>query len=91
MLTRLARVKPFALSEAMVPAAANSTQAEIAIGRYLIEGRRELRARVISYLQWLQGPDGRAASAEEAQRRFTFGSPAVHFSSFFLKPLASLL
>lgn len=72
MLTRLARVKPFALSEAMVPAAAISTQAELAIERYLIKGRRELRSRVISYLQWLQGPEGRAASPEQAQRRFTF-------------------
>ena len=48
------------------------TQAEIAIERYLIKGRRELRSRVISYLQWLQGPEGRAASPEQAQRRFTF-------------------
>ena len=72
MLTRLARVKPFALSEAMVPAAAISTQAQIAIERYLIAGRRELRSRLLSYLQWMQGPEGRAASPEEAQRRFTF-------------------
>jgi hypothetical protein len=72
MLTRLARVKPFALSEPMLPAAAISTQAEIAIERYLIKGRRDLRSRVISYLQWLQGPEGRAASPEQAQRRFTF-------------------
>lgn len=72
LLTRLARVKPFALSEAMVPAAAISTQAQVAVERYLIAGRRELRARVMSYLRWLQGPEGRQAGAELAQRRFTF-------------------
>jgi hypothetical protein len=72
LLTRLARVKPFALSEAMVPAAAISTQAQIAVERYLIAGRRELRSRVMSYLQWLQGPAGRQATPELAQRRFTF-------------------
>jgi hypothetical protein len=72
MLTRLARVKPFALSEAMLPAAAISTQAENAIERHLIAGRRELRSRLMSYLHWIQGPEGRAASPEQVQRRFTF-------------------
>jgi hypothetical protein len=72
LLTRLARVKPFALSEAMVPAAAIPTQAQIAVERYLMTGRRELRARVLGYLQWLQGPEGRAASPAQAQRRLTF-------------------
>lgn len=72
LLTRLARVKPFALSEAMVPAAAISTQAQIAVERYLIAGRRELRSRVLSYLRWLQEPAGRQATPELVQRRFTF-------------------
>src|SRR5688572_20230462 len=72
MLTRLARIKPFSLSEAMVPAAAISTQAENSIERYLVAGRRELRSRIMSYLQWIQGPEGRAATPEQAQRRFTF-------------------
>jgi hypothetical protein len=72
MLTRLARVRPFALCEAMVPAAAISTQAQSAIERYLRVGRRELRSRLLNYLQWLQGPEGRSASPELAQRRFTF-------------------
>lgn len=71
LLTRLARIRPFALHEAMVPAASLSTPAQSAVERYLAEGRRELRTRVERYLVWLRGP-GRAASPEEVQRRFTF-------------------
>jgi len=71
LLTRLGRIRPFALHEAMVPAASLSTPAQSAVERYLAEGRRELRARVERYLAWLRGP-GRAATPEEVQRRFTF-------------------
>ena len=72
LLTRLARVKPFALHESMLPAAAILPTAQTAIERYLAKGRRELRRLVHTYLRWLYGPDGRRASPEEAQRRFTF-------------------
>jgi hypothetical protein len=72
LLTRLGRVKPFALYESMVPAAAISPVAQVAVERFLVAGRRELRARVQAYLRWLNGPDGRSASPQEAQRRFTF-------------------
>lgn len=71
LLTRLARVKPFALHEPMVPAAAASTEAQAAIESYLAEGRRELRRRVQHFLSWVRGP-GRSTTPEEAQRRFTF-------------------
>lgn len=71
LLTRLARVRPFALHEPMVPAAAASTEAQAAIEGYLAGGRRELRGRVREFLRWLRGP-GRGATPEEAQRRFTF-------------------
>ncbi|HEX2094548.1 MAG TPA: hypothetical protein VHG28_19240 [Longimicrobiaceae bacterium] len=71
LLTRLARVKPFALHEPMVPAAAASTAAQTAIERYLAEGRGELRRRVQRFIAWIRGP-GRDATPEEAQRRFTF-------------------
>jgi hypothetical protein len=40
LLTRLARVRPFALHEPMVPAAGASTAAQSAIEHYLAEGRR---------------------------------------------------
>lgn len=72
LLTRLARVKPFALIEPMVPAAAISLAAQTAIERYLAKGRRELRGLIHGYLRWLHGPEGRRATPTEVQRRFTF-------------------
>jgi hypothetical protein len=69
---RLARVKPFALLEPMLPAAAISTPAQTAIERYLADGRRELRGRIRHYLTWLNSSEGREAAPEEMQRRFTF-------------------
>jgi hypothetical protein len=72
LLTRLAGVQPFALHVPMVPAAAVSLAAQTAIDRYLMRGRRELRGLVVGFLRWLRGPAGRAATAAEAQRRFTF-------------------
>lgn len=71
LLTRLARVKPLALQETMVPAAALPPAAQAGIERHLAAGRRELGARVRAFLTWLEGPDGEAALAAEAQRRFT--------------------
>ena len=70
LLTRLRRVKSFALNETMVPAAALSLLAQTAIERQLAGGRRALRRRVNDYLGWLCGPGGRAASPAEAHRRF---------------------
>ena len=72
LLTRLALVRPFGLSEVLVPAACFSPEAQVAIDRFLADGRNELRARMQSYLDWLDGDDGDAASGEEAQRRFAF-------------------
>lgn len=72
LLTRLARVKSFALHEAMLPAADILPAAHIAIESFLVKGRRELRELVHGFLRWLHAPEGRAASPSEAQRRFTF-------------------
>jgi hypothetical protein len=72
LLTRLGRVKPFALVTPMVPAAGVSAEAAQAIEHYLIRGRRELRARVRGYLRWLKSPQGRGATPAEAGRRFAF-------------------
>jgi hypothetical protein len=69
--TRLARVKPFALLEPMLPAASISAPAQTAIERYLAAGRRELRGRINGFLKWLHTPEGRTATPEVAQRRFT--------------------
>jgi len=71
LLTRLALVKPFALQESMLPAAALLPDAQTAIDRFLIVGRRDLRLRLQSYLQWLQHPSSDEVTVEQAQRRFT--------------------
>src|SRR5215213_2865657 len=70
LLTRLARVKPFALHETMVPAAALDPRALSAIEGYLLRGRAELRRNVEDFLHWLHS-EGRTAAAEDMQRRFT--------------------
>jgi hypothetical protein len=72
LLTRLARVKPFALLTPMVTAAAISPTAQTAIEHYLANGRRALRKLVAGYLRWLYGSEGRRATPAAAQRRFTF-------------------
>jgi hypothetical protein len=72
LLTRLERVKPFALQEPMLPAANLLPEAQTAIERVLAEGRRELRRRIQDYLKWLSGPGAWLADAEEAHRRFVF-------------------
>lgn len=72
LLTRLARVRPFALHEPMVPAAGVSTPAQTAIEYFLAAGRRELRGRVQRFLAWLASAEGQGSAPHEAQRRFTF-------------------
>jgi hypothetical protein len=69
LLTRLDQVRPFALHETMVLAAALPYQAHRIIERFLHRGRGTLRAKVHEYLRWLRGPGGRAGAAEQ-QRRF---------------------
>lgn len=72
LLTRLGRVRSFALHETMVPAAALALDAQVAIERYLAEGRRALRGLVGAYLGWLRSPAALMATPATAQRRFTF-------------------
>jgi hypothetical protein len=73
LLTRLRRIKPFALYESSVPAANISPSAQIAIERYLANGRRDLRQLVYEFLRWIQLPrGGHRPTPAEAQRRFTF-------------------
>jgi hypothetical protein len=71
LLARLARVKPFALHETMVPAAALLPASQIAIERFLAQGRQELRDRAHDFLRWLGTREGQLAPPAEAQRRFT--------------------
>ena len=84
---RLALVKPFALQETMLPAAALLPAAEVAIDRFLVGGRRELRRLIHRYLDWLHRADSEHATAEEAQRRFAilrlkFNTALTQFDTF---------
>ncbi len=72
LLTRLARVEPFALHMPMVSAAAITPAAQAAIETHMLECRRELKSRVNDYLRWLKSPLGQQSPPSEAQRRFTF-------------------
>jgi hypothetical protein len=69
LLTRLDQVKPFALNETTVLAAALPFAAQSAIERALHQARVSLRRQVNDYLGWIRGP-GRAAPAADKQRRF---------------------
>ncbi len=71
LMTRLAKVRSFALQETMLPAAALLPRAQSAIDRHLIVGRRQLRRLIQQFLGWLQHPSSDAATPEEAQHRFT--------------------
>jgi hypothetical protein len=69
LLTRLDRLRPFALVEPMVPAAGLFPNAQSAIEQSLFHGRQELRGLVQWFIAWLSG-SGRHAPASQAQRRF---------------------
>jgi hypothetical protein len=71
LMSRLVRVKSFALQETMLPAAALLPRAQSAIDRYLVVGRRQLRRLLHQFIRWLKHPSSAAATPEEAQRRFT--------------------
>jgi hypothetical protein len=58
LLTRLARVRPFALEIPSVLAAAVTPAAQTAIESHMARGRRRLRTMVLGYLRWLRGRVG---------------------------------
>jgi hypothetical protein len=70
--TRLARVKPFALQDASLPAASLLPEAQNAIEHLLARGRRDLKANIEQFLHWLDSPASRAVDAEYAHRRLVF-------------------
>jgi len=87
LLTRLERVKSFALTETMVPAAALSPAAQSAIERFLAAGRRELHQMVGEYWKWLDSGAGSRKPPAELQRRFTilrlrFHATLAQFDTF---------
>lgn len=87
LLTRLARVKPFALQESMLPAANLLPGSQMAIERFLMSGRKHLRSLIRRFLRWLRSPAALWSDAEGAQRRFTllrlrFNAVVTHFDMF---------
>ena len=71
LLTRLDRVKPFALQMTSVLAAAVSPGAQMAVERHLAAGRRVLRAMVRRFIVWLHSSVGRFTDPAILQARFT--------------------
>lgn len=87
LLTRLARVKPLAMQESMLPAAGLLPETEIAIERFLITGRWHLRSMIMQFLDWLRSPEAARSDAETAQRHFVnlrlrFTRVLTHFDLF---------
>jgi len=70
MLSRLAMVKPFALQESVLPAAALLPVAQSAIDKCLLIGRGQLRTLLQNYVRWLRRIDDGVTPAQ-AQRRFS--------------------
>ena len=70
LLTRLNRVKPFALQETMVAAAAVSQGAQTAIERHLMAGRNQVRLAILDFVRWLNSPEGLTAPPALAQKKF---------------------
>lgn len=70
LFTRVNLLKPFALHQPMVPAAAISPSAQRAIERYLARERHALRSHIQDFLSALDGKL-RDASPAEAQRQFS--------------------
>jgi hypothetical protein len=71
LLTRLSRVKPFALQESMLPAAGLLPASQAGIEQFLMAGRSHLRRLVDGFLVWLRSSFAGGTDPAEAQRRFT--------------------
>ncbi len=87
LLTRLARLRPLALSEPTVPAAALPLATLSTMDEFLAVERRALRGRVQQFREWLRSPEGLAADPAYAQRRFSllrlrFNQVLVHLDIF---------
>ncbi len=87
LLTRLSRVKPLALQESMLPAAALLPESETAIEQFLTHGRLHLRSLVVGFLEWLRSPAAAESDAQTAQKTFTtlrmrFNAVLTHFDVF---------
>jgi hypothetical protein len=70
LLSRLAMVKPFSLNMPMVPAASIPDAAMKGITNLMVQGHRELQARVRHYVNWLKQDNSNTITAETAQAKF---------------------
>ena len=86
LLTRLRQVRPFALQETMLPAAALTPTAQVGIDVLLVGGRRHLRRQVLEFLTWLRGP-GRTARARRGAAPLHAGPPAVQRRPVAVRPV----
>lgn len=70
--TRLERVRPFALLETMVSAAAPLPSTQAAIEDHIHRDREKLRRQIAGYRAWLETDEARRAPISVVQRRLTF-------------------
>ena len=70
LLSRLAMVKPFALTMPMVVAANIPDEALKGITDLIVSGNRELKRSVYDFIEWVQQPDSKDVPLEEFQSRF---------------------
>lgn len=70
LLTRVNRIKPFALQETMVAAAAVSQAAQTAIERHFMANRNQIRTAILQFLRWLKSSEGLASTPAAAQKKF---------------------
>jgi hypothetical protein len=87
LLTRLWRIKPYALNTPAVPAATVSPQAQAAIEKHMLGGRQRLDGMVRKFIAWVDSPDGKSAAPDELQRAFSmlrlrFNSILTQFDIF---------
>ena len=70
LLSRLALVKPFALTMPMVVAANIPDEALKGITDLIVSGNRELRKSVKNFIEWVKDPSSENVTSEEFQGRF---------------------
>lgn len=79
LLTRLARLSPYALNMPMVPAAAISAGAQSAVEKHMLDARQRLEQRVREFIEWIEGEAAERVAPSEAQKRFTI--VRLHFNA----------
>ena len=87
LLTRLARVRPFALEIPSVLAAAVTPAAQTAVEAHMARGRRRLRTMVLGYLRWLRGPQAHEATPAEVAGALYLSAHALQRDALAIRHL----